>query len=305
VLLCKEAAAYKHSALASSTKCTYRSQLNAFLRFCLYFGCVPAPADQTTLKCYVAFLARSLNPSSIPGYLNVVRLLHLNAGLPNPLVDNWELNMIKRGVTRVLGRPPLQKLPITLKILREMYQLIDLTVPGDLVFWTACLVCFFGLLRKSSLLQKTSNDHSQNYLLRSDIVDLCLSSFLLKVRHSKTIQFGQRLLTIPFVSCPDERICPVSMLIRLLGKNPLPGSVALFSYSAGNKVISLTHSTFVLKLRALLGRLGYRSTDFSGHSFRRGVALSVLKLGLIFRKLNSGVIGNHSLMKSICISRLG
>ena len=108
------------------------------------------------------------------------------------------------------------------------------------------------------------------YLLRSDIVDLCLSSFLLKVRHSKTIQFGQRLLTIPFVSCADERICLVSMLIRLLGKNPLPGSVALFSFSSGNRVTSLTHSTFVLKLRALLGRLGYRSTDFSGHSFRRG-----------------------------------
>ena len=105
----REAAAYKHCALAESTKCTYRSQLNAFLRFCLFFASDPVPVSQQTLKCYVAFLARSLNPSSIPGYLNVVRILHLNAGLENPLKDNWELGMGRRGIARKLGLPPLQK----------------------------------------------------------------------------------------------------------------------------------------------------------------------------------------------------
>jgi hypothetical protein len=77
--------------LAETTKSAYRSQLNAFLRFCLHFALTPVPSQQETLRCYVAFLARSLNPSSIPGYLNVVRLLHLNAGLVNPLKDNLEL----------------------------------------------------------------------------------------------------------------------------------------------------------------------------------------------------------------------
>jgi hypothetical protein len=241
---------------------------------------VPTPADQTTLKCYVAFLARTLNPSSIPGYLNVVRILHLNAGLPNPLLDNWELDMVKRGVRRRLGRPPLQKLPITLKILREIHQLLDLSFSADLVSWAACLVCFYGLLRKSTLLQKTGHDITQNYLLRSDVVGLCLSSFLLKVRFSKTIQFGQRLLTIPYVAGADESVCPVSVLILLLGRNPLPGSVSLFSYCLGQKIMSLTHASFVLKLRQLLARLNYRPSDYSGHSFRRGGCTFCFEAGI-------------------------
>jgi hypothetical protein len=61
------------------------------------------PASQETLCCYVAFLARSLSPSSIASYLNIIRILHLDAGLENPLADNWELQMVHRGVSRLKG----------------------------------------------------------------------------------------------------------------------------------------------------------------------------------------------------------
>ena len=116
---------YKRCALAESTKSTYRSQINAFLRFCLYFNRPYLPVDQQTLKCYVTFLSRSLNPSSLGGYLNVIRILHLNSGLPNPLESNWEIQMIRRGITRRLGRPVKQKLPITIELLGCIYLLMD------------------------------------------------------------------------------------------------------------------------------------------------------------------------------------
>ena len=32
----------------------------------------------------------------------MVRILHVSAGLRNPLAGNWELDMIKRGVSRIL-----------------------------------------------------------------------------------------------------------------------------------------------------------------------------------------------------------
>jgi hypothetical protein len=118
--LLKEATAFKHSAFAESTKATYRTHLNSYLRFCLYFGRVPVPADQVTLKAYVAFLARSIKSSGINSYLNIVRIMHLEAGLVNPLCDNYELNMVKRGVARQLGSPPEQKLPITIDILCKL-----------------------------------------------------------------------------------------------------------------------------------------------------------------------------------------
>jgi hypothetical protein len=98
-----EAAAFKRAAFADSTKASYRSHRNAYLRFCLYFGLVAVPASQMTLKTYVAFLARSIKPACINGYMNIVRIMHLEAGLENPLSENFELNLIKHCVSRQLG----------------------------------------------------------------------------------------------------------------------------------------------------------------------------------------------------------
>jgi hypothetical protein len=98
----REAASFKRSAYAESTKAAYRTHKNTYLRFCLHFGLKPVPADQVTLKTYVAFLARSIKPSSVNGYLNIVRIMHLESGVGNPLDKNFELNLIKRGVKRIL-----------------------------------------------------------------------------------------------------------------------------------------------------------------------------------------------------------
>ena len=61
-------------------------------------GYQPFPAH---LCQYAAFLARSLNSSSIPNYLNIIGLLHKEFNLPNPLVDNWSLQSLLTGIKRV------------------------------------------------------------------------------------------------------------------------------------------------------------------------------------------------------------
>ena len=138
-----EAAAFKRAAFAESTKASYRSHRNAYLRFCLYFDLLPVPASQLTLKTYVAFLARSIRPSCINGYLNIVRTMHLEAGLENPLVANYEWNMVKRGVSRQLGTPAVQMLPLNVSILKSIYGFYDMKVNADMCFWTALLMFFF------------------------------------------------------------------------------------------------------------------------------------------------------------------
>jgi hypothetical protein len=106
-----EALAFKRASFSESTKATYRSHRNAYLRFCIFYDLCPVPAAQMTLKTYVAFLARSIKPVSINGYLNIIRIMHLEVGLENPLEANFELSMIKRGVSHQLGSPPVQMLP--------------------------------------------------------------------------------------------------------------------------------------------------------------------------------------------------
>jgi hypothetical protein len=127
--LLKSASAFKRSAFDESTRATYRSHLNSYMRFCLYFGRIPLPVDQDTLKAYVAFLAQSIKASGINAYLTIIGIVHLEAGLKNPLCDNFELNMIKRGVARQLGVPSVQKLPLDIGILKRLYAVYDFSAP--------------------------------------------------------------------------------------------------------------------------------------------------------------------------------
>jgi hypothetical protein len=181
-----EVSKYKGVSLAKSTQSAYRSHLNAYLRFCACFGCVPVPADRDTICSYVAYLARSISPSSINGYLNIIRLLHLDAGLRNPLENNWEVQQIKRGVARLKGVPIQQKRPITVGILREIFGLLDhFSSSLDKSFWAACLVAFFGFFRKSTILPISSS--SPSGICRIDIKNFSYSSFEIVVKHTKTI----------------------------------------------------------------------------------------------------------------------
>jgi hypothetical protein len=141
--LLNEARAYKRMAFAEATKKAYKSHLVSYLTFCKEFKRNPVPATQDTITGYIVHLARRLKPSSIPGYINIIRLLHVQAGLDNPLVDNWEVKMLKKGISRLKGLPPKQKLPVTLEILGKIYRCLDLRSPRDIAFWVATLVGFF------------------------------------------------------------------------------------------------------------------------------------------------------------------
>ena len=202
---------YKSLSLAKSTQSAYKSHLKAYLRFCVFFGCTSVPADRDTICCYIAFLARSLSPSSIGSYLNIIRILHLDAGLPNPLANDWEIQMIRRGVSRLKGSPVRQKLPITIGILRGIFGLLDhFNSNLDIAFWAACLIAFFGFFRKSTILPISSC--SPPGICRSDVRNFGVRSFELVVKHTKTIQFGQREFILPFFTCDDQRLCPVRVL---------------------------------------------------------------------------------------------
>jgi hypothetical protein len=279
-LLKAEAKSFKRSAFAASTQKTYRSQLRKYLQFCVDYDCLPIPVSQPTLICYVAYLARHLSASSIPQYLNVVRILHEEAGLGNPLSDNFELAMLKRGIRREKGVPPVQKFPISVGILRKIHALIDLSHPGDLAFWAAALVAFFAFMRKSTLLPESAAFVATKTLLREDVSDLCIDSFLLKVKHSKVIQFGQKVLCLPFVCCSEAALCPVRALLSHFGASPLGVGSSLFSYSLGGREVVLTQRIFVSKLRALLIKVGIDPSVYSAHSFRRGGASYAFQLGL-------------------------
>ena len=83
------------------------------MKFCNLCQCLPFPATTSIICRYVAYLAERLSPASIPKYLSVIRVIHLETGLPNPLVNNWSLQTMFRGVKRDCASLPQRKLAVT------------------------------------------------------------------------------------------------------------------------------------------------------------------------------------------------
>ena len=99
----EEVAHYKGLMLAVSTQRAYRSQLKSFLSFCTTFGYSPVSVSDSTLCRYVAFLGRTLKCNSVRQYLSAIRILHLECNLPNPVLDNWALGTVLKGMRRDKG----------------------------------------------------------------------------------------------------------------------------------------------------------------------------------------------------------
>ena len=78
---------------AESTKKTYQTHLNSYLKFCDTMDIVPVPASEQTIAQYAAYLARRLKPDSVKQYLNIIRILHLECGEKHPYKDSWYVKL--------------------------------------------------------------------------------------------------------------------------------------------------------------------------------------------------------------------
>ena len=155
------------------------------MSFCNEMNYCPVPITQTTLLRYTVYLATRLAPQSIPAYLNVIRLLHLDSNLPNPVENNFGLNMLLKGIKRDKGIVINQALPELLLSIKGL---------------TACLVAFFA---KSNLFYNTDNDQ---------VVINSGGQVVLVINSSKTIQYKQRSVILPLPEIVNHPLCPVSAL---------------------------------------------------------------------------------------------
>ena len=88
-------------------------------------------------------------------------------------------------------------------ILSFIHSQLNLRDSKQASFWAICLVSFFGLFRKSHLLPPSPREFSPaTFFTRSDFT-FRDSTLLITVRWSKTIQFRQRIVTIPLVALPS------------------------------------------------------------------------------------------------------
>lgn len=278
-LLCQVHHSQRH-AFSQGTNSNLRSQFRNYLSFCTYFECIPLPANLSTLCAYIQFLSRSVAPPTIRNYLSGVKLLHILLGFEYAFSGNLCLRLVLRGITRLHPHVPCRAPPITPQNLLAVSQVLDHSNSLHCTVFACGLFLFFLLARLGSVLPVSARTASRLYLGRHCV---SVSSFglLVTFRHTKTIQFGRRLLHIPLVRVPGSPLCPVQAYERVLQFHQGHEFTAAFGFMLKGRIRVLTRSTFITTFRALLSRAGVPdSSSFRGHSFRRGGASWAFRSGV-------------------------
>ena len=280
--LTEEIAFFRNQTFAQSTKKTYSTHRDTYLRFCHFMNIPSVPASTHGICLYAAYLARSLKFSSIKQYLGIIGLMHKEFGLNNPLSGNWQLSSLLTGVKRVHGNAPQQKLPINFDILRGIHSQLNLTYSVDAAFWAICLVAFFGMFRKSHLLiNKVGSFDPDKQLTKADF-SFFPGGALNRVRWSKTIQFREKVVQIPLIASPGSPFCPVSAISRAFAftSHVSQDSQAFQWVHSSLAIRPFTYGLFMAKLRTCLNNCGLPGMEFGSHSFRRGGASLAFQAGL-------------------------
>jgi hypothetical protein len=210
---------------------------------------------------YATFLARTLKPASVKQYLNIVRIMHLECGFEHPFKDSWLVKSTMKGIEREKGCEIVRKTPMTPSLLLQIKSKLDFARQRDAIFWAACLLMFFGLLRKSNLFTNSQPFDPQKQLTREcffvDPVSKCLD---VQIKWPKNNQFEKRVQIISLPSIASYPLCPVSAILMAFHCMGVQGPKA--------QAFPLTSHEFSASLKLALGS----RPDLTSHSFRRGGA---------------------------------
>lgn len=291
-----EVAQWRSRAFADSTKSAYTSQLKVYLDFCKELGCSPFPASNENLCRYAAYLSRTRAFSTVQQYMNVIRIAHLELGLPNPLKENWNLKTLLKGIQR--GKAGMDyKFPISTEHLHKIKDTLNPHNVEDCQFWAAVVICFFGLLRISNVTVKSTSSWDESKILHRSDITLTPAGMILCIRWAKNLQFKDRVLEVPLPWLQGRRLCPTTAVGQFLALTGMvPEEAPLLSYSTPSGLRVLTQNALRKRLTSVLPNIGVDPKKYSTHSLRRGGATWLMSAGVPVSAIK--VIGDW---KSDCV----
>jgi hypothetical protein len=196
-----------------------------------------------------------------------------------------------RGIARVRGAGPTKrKQPITPELLAKIRSLMLLTNINDLSTLACMLTMFHGFLRKANatwnkpragLTEAEQKAYNQFVITRDDLRKEN-GRYHLTLRGTKTIQFGQRQLTIVLPCIPGSDVCPTAILdLYLRHTEGRPGNEPLFGVlNDAGAWVPLEYTRLMRNLKYAMHKLGLDASQYAGHSFRRGGATYAFLAGV-------------------------
>lgn len=279
----KSVADYLELSLAPSTARARLSSVRAYARFCIHFGHRFCPTPASSINEYATWLAnQNIKASSISTYINAIRSFHQLRGFNDPIstkLQVFTLRALLSGIRRAQQYHPSSKPAITINELRSIRSILDWSDSQHRTFWAITVVGFWSFLRASNLMQKSPTSFIEGQHLSVDCLASTDFGITLRLQRTKTVQFAQRILTIPLVALPGDVLCPVQALIDMWELCPArDGSLFIYT-SAHSQSSPLTHNVYNKLLRKFckLARLPFQ---FSAHSLRKGGATCAFAAGV-------------------------
>ena len=126
----------------------------------------------------------------------------------------------------------MQKLPITIEILLAILKILNFRSSFDSSFWATCLTAFYGMFQKSHLLTHnlTSLDPDKQFTKPKSDFSFYSWGLTVTVTWSKTIQFQDRIVPVPFSYIPNSPLCPVHAILHAFSFHTETGKDQAFSY---------------------------------------------------------------------------
>ena len=255
--------------VATSTRRTYQSGLNAFNTFCRQFGIVPFPASSLTLEYFCAQVLQHISYKTLKVYLSGIRLAHIEQGLPDP-TDTISLHLVCRGIRHQQGDHQRIRLSITINLLRLLKQQLQICTHYNPVeqcmLWALFTLAFYGFFRASELL---SNLRWSGLTLSSNQISIIL-------HQSKTDPFRRGQTVHVFANhsstCPVRAMTCYHNLVRHTDAADQVFKVGRFQPLAPNTVNEV--------LCYLLQQGGINQANYASHSFRIGAATTAAAAGI-------------------------
>ena len=207
---------------------------------------------------------------SVRNYVNGVRVLQVLVDQPVDAFQSPDLKLTFRGLARLKQHQPRRAQAITPEMLSRMSEFVDRSNTLDLVVWTAILLAFFCLLRKSNYVPDSQKAFDRSKQLCREDVAVGPDCLVVHIKWSKTIQLAERTLHIPVLAIPNSPICPVKAFQQMVSEVPAGPDDPAFCIPSkkGNK--PLTYRVFQSRLKQLVHKAGWVAAAFSSHSLRRG-----------------------------------
>ena len=263
-------------AWSEGTLRTRNSQWKKFMDFCSANGMLAVPASDRTVVRFLVFLSRTCKFVTINNYLSAVINLQKFHGFQLNYRESYLVKLLLQGLKRELGAAVNQKEVLSLEELRRMYACVDLTNVNEVSMWSALMVLFRSMLRKGNLV---AGSGAGVHVLRRCDVDVISGGVMLRVRSSKTLQFKDRVLSVPIFYSKSAIFCAASGLLTHLARRVGDPEDNLFYLVQDGVWRPLLYVELLAFLKKLVGMIGLDESKYGLHSLRRSSATLFHQLG--------------------------